>query len=96
MLNGNSWMMLGICVASGIILSTIIGAVYSVLKLPLIIISLGMVIVYESLSNMMFEGKGARAFSVKELSVFGGMPQIFIIFALVFSSFLGLHKIYSV
>lgn len=83
MVGGSAWMMLLICVVAGCVLSTIIGAIYVALRMPLVIISLGMVIIYEALSCMLFEGKGAKAFSQANLSILGGMPQIFIVFAIV-------------
>lgn len=89
---GNAWRMLIICVVSGCILSTVIGAIYVLLRLPLVIISLGMVIIYEALSCMLFEGKGAKAFSQANLSVMGGMPYIFIVFALVLIIFWGYSR----
>lgn len=63
----------------GVVLSIVTGMVYVRSRVPIIICTIGMTFLYESLTYIVFGGSGLRAFySNYSLAFFGRMPGIFI------------------
>ncbi len=79
-IGGNLSMMFGlgipgmiiICTLTGLIIGTLTGAVYTVLKVPSLIVSIGMMLVLESISAIIFNGQGANM--SKEFLAVGEFP----------------------
>ena len=68
-----------ICLIMGILLCAVTGLVYVVSKIPIIICTIGMTFLYESLTYITFGGNGVRGFfSNPKLSVFGQLPGVLI------------------
>ena len=75
-------------VAVGIILSCVTAFIYIVGKLPIIICTIGMTLLYESLTYLVFGGQGIRIFySQAHTSVFGRIPGVLIPTALAVAAF---------
>ena len=79
-IGGNFAMMFGlgiagmivICTFVGLLIGTITGAVYTVLRVPSLIVSIGMMLVLESISAIIFNGQGANM--SKEFLAVGEFP----------------------
>ncbi|MCV2231264.1 ABC transporter permease [Paracholeplasma manati] len=70
-------------VVIAVILSTVIGLVYVIGRVPIVITSIGMTLLYESITYLIFDGTGIFGFySQEKLSFFGRIPLIFIPVAL--------------
>lgn len=75
-------------VAVGIVLSCVTALVYIVGKLPIIICTIGVTLLYESLTYLVFGGQGIRIFySQAHTSVFGRIPGVLIPTALAVAAF---------
>lgn len=71
------WLALLSGLAAAVILSCITAVVYIVGRIPIIICTIGMTLLYESLTYLVFGGQGVRAFySTVNISVFGRLPGI--------------------
>ena len=65
--------MLTLCIVSGIVLGTLSGVVYVLVKLPPIIVSLGVALFYEGLAFTVTKGKGVSFVTNLELTSFPGV-----------------------
>jgi len=75
-------------VAVGIVLNCVTAFIYIVGKLPIIICTIGMTLLYESLTYLVFGGQGIRIFySQAHTSVFGRIPGVLIPTALAVATF---------
>ncbi len=75
-------------VAVGIVLSCVTAFIYIVGKLPIIICTIGMTLLYESLTYLVFGGQGIRIFySQAHTSVFGRIPGVLVPTALAVAAF---------
>lgn len=74
-------------VAASLVIATILalfeGVLYICFKVPTMIISLGIVMLYEALSGLVYEGSGVRLFMYENLAVFARQPYCYIIMAIV-------------
>jgi ribose/xylose/arabinose/galactoside ABC-type transport system permease subunit len=76
-LTGSPWIALLSAVVFAIVLSCLTALVYILGKLPIIICTIGMTLLYESLTYLVFGGQGIRVFySTASLSLFGRMPGV--------------------
>ena len=73
--------MLLMCIVMAVMLTSITGAAYIALRMPAIIISLGMVIVYEAITGIVFDGQGVTAL-VKDVRLLGYSPYCFVVVVL--------------
>lgn len=87
-----------LCVAFCVILAVIEGLLYLVLRVPNMIVSLGVVMIYEALTNLLFDGKGVNVFNntpeyTDELLKLYNAPWCYVLLVLVLivSSFLLYH-----
>ena len=68
------------CIITALICSTLTGTVFALLKIPSIIVSIGMLLIYETLSSTMFDAAGATIPpSMRNITVLAKTPQIFIV-----------------
>ncbi len=68
-----------VAIACGVVLSVITGLVYVYGRMPIIITTIGMTLLYESLTYLVFNGRGMIAFyQVAQTSVFGRVPLVFV------------------
>jgi len=79
-----------ICILVGVVLGTITGGIFRLLKIPSIIVTLGTAMIMENLTSLMYEGRGILI--PAEFIVLGKFPVNIIILALVMS--LGYYLLY--
>lgn len=85
---GNPWLALVVAVVLGIVLNCVTAFVYIVGKIPIIICTIGMTLLYESLTYLVFGGQGIRVFySQVHTSIFGRIPGVFLPTALAITVF---------
>ncbi len=86
---GSPWVTLVVAVFCGIILCAITAAVYMLGRLPVVIATIGMTLVYESLTYLVFGGGGISNFyQNNSLSIFGHLPGVLVPTALAMCIFL--------
>ncbi len=71
-----------LCLVFATILCTFTGIVYVYGRLPIIICTIGIALIYESLTYLVFDAKGLNIMSNTALTVFGRMPYILIVMIL--------------
>lgn len=87
-ISGNPWLALVVAIVLGIILNCFTAFVYIVGKIPIIICTIGMTLLYESLTYLVFGGQGIRIFySQGNTSIFGRIPSVFLPTALAIAAF---------
>ena len=69
-------------VAIGILLGVIVGAAYYFLQIPTLIVSIGLMLIMESLTRILYNGAGIRISN--DYMVLGKMPWNLILFVIVF------------
>ncbi len=85
---GSPWLALVVAVVLGVVLNCITAIVYIEGKIPIIICTIGMTLLYESLTYLVFGGKGVRTFySQQHTSIFGRIPGVFLPTALAVAAF---------
>ena len=84
---GNVFMFLVLCVAVGIVLSLITSIIYSFSRVPVIICTIAVTLVYEAITYLVFDAKGLNIISY-DISNFGKFPFIFIPLAIAMLIFL--------
>lgn len=77
-----------LCIVSCVVLAVIEGLLYLLLRVPTMITSLGVVMIYEALTNILFEGKGVNVFNntleyTNELTLLYQQPYCYIILIVV-------------
>ena len=66
-------------VAASVALSAFTAALYILGRVPIIITTIGATLLFESLTYLIFDGKGVRTFySTADLAIFGRLPGIFV------------------
>ncbi|MCC8106349.1 MAG: hypothetical protein LIO99_10180 [Clostridiales bacterium] len=81
MLNAGLFGLVICCCAVGLLCGAVVGLLYYILKIPTIIVSIGMLLIYESLGSIVFDGGGVMIPS--EWIVFGRFPCNFILLLVV-------------
>lgn len=86
--NLNVFGVLGVCIVVCVILALIEAAVYLLLRVPNMIVSLGVVMVYEALTGILFGGSGANIFNAPadyadNLLMLSRAPWCYILLAVV-------------
>lgn len=59
------------------------GVLYVSFKVPTMIISLGIVMLYEALSGLLYDGSGVRLFMYEDLAIFARQPYCYVLMAIV-------------
>lgn len=76
-------------IVCGVVLSCITGLVYVIGRMPIIIATIGMTLLYESLTYLVFDGRGIVSFyQIAHTSVFGRVPLVFVPTLLAIATFL--------
>lgn len=78
-----------ICIVLGAILSTCTGIIYIVGRLPIMICTIGVALLYESFTYLIFDSEGLNMMSNTKLTVFGRMPYILVVVVLALVIFIG-------
>ena len=68
------------------------GVIYLLFRVPNMIVSLGIVMLYEALSGLLYDGSGVRLFMYEELSILARQPYCYLIMAAVLAIFWVLMK----
>lgn len=71
------------CVVSSVILALVEAAAYILLRVPNMIVSLGMVMIYESLTSILFDGQGIKLNSHNNILAITQAPMCYIVLAIV-------------
>lgn len=79
-------------ISIAVLLSLFEGVIYIVFRVPTMIISLGIVMFYEALSGLLFDGAGLRLFMYPKLSILASWPYSYIVLIVVFVLFWALMK----
>lgn len=77
-----------ICILMGAILSTFTGVIYIVGRLPIMICTIGVALLYESFTYLVYDAEGLNMMSNTKLTVFGRMPYILIVLAIALIVFI--------
>lgn len=77
-----------LCILFGAVLSTVTGLIYIVGRLPIMICTIGVALLYESFTYLVFDAKGLNIMSNTSITVFGRMPYILIVLAVALAVFL--------
>ena len=86
---GSPWLMMLVAILCGIFLCALTAAIYMVGRLPIIIATIGVTLLYESLTYLVFGGSGVSAvYQNDALSIFGHLPGILLPTALAMGIFL--------
>ena len=86
---GSPWITMLVAVLCGIILCAITAAIYMLGRLPIVIATIGVTLLYESLTYLIFGGGGVPTFYQSDkLSIFGHLPGILLPTALAMGIFL--------
>ena len=86
---GSPWITLLVAVVTGILLCAFTAAVYMLGRLPIVIATIGVTLLYESLTYLIFGGGGISNFYQNDtLSIFGHLPGIILPTALAMGIFL--------
>lgn len=91
----NKWglgILLILCIAIAVALALFEGVVYVVSRVPNMIVSLGIVMLYESLTGMLFKGSGVRLYMYADLSKLARKPYCYIVLIIVMVLFNVLMK----
>ncbi|WP_238654140.1 ABC transporter permease [Paenibacillus piscarius] len=80
---GGPLLLLLLTVAVAVVLSLVEGALYLVVRVPTIIVSLGIVMVYEALSGVVFGGGGTQLYMHSGLTVFARAPWVYLVLAVI-------------
>jgi ribose transport system permease protein len=83
------WIYLLLCVLCGVVLCLITSLVYVFGRLPIIICSIGVALVYESITYLIFDARGVSMMSNTKLTIFGRMPYILVVLAVAAIVFIG-------
>lgn len=77
------FMLLAVTVAVAVLLSLVEGLLYLWIRVPTIIVSLGVVMMYEALSGVVYGGSGTQLYMHADLTVFARSPWIYILLAVI-------------
>lgn len=79
MISTNVFVMLLCCIASCIVLAVVEALLYLFLRVPNMICSLGVVMLYEALSQILFDGQGVKLNQYEEIIVITQAPWCYIV-----------------
>lgn len=86
---GSPWLTMLVAVLCGIVLCAFTAAVYMLGRLPIVIATIGVTLLYESLTYLIFGGGGVSTFYQNDtLSIFGHLPGVLLPTALAMGIFL--------
>ncbi len=86
---GSPWLTMLVAILVGIVLCAITAAVYMLGRLPIVIATIGVTLLYESLTYLIFGGGGVSNFYQNDtLAIFGHLPGVLLPTALAMGIFL--------
>lgn len=86
---GSPWLTMLVAVVCGIVLCAVTAAIYMLGRLPIVIATIGVTLLYESLTYLIFGGGGISNFYQNDtLSIFGHLPGVLLPTALAMGIFL--------
>ncbi len=88
LLGQNPIIFIVVSIVVGIVLSIITATVYIKGKLPIIICTIGMTLIYEAFTYLVFDADGLKILTVTSLTKFGRLPGIFVPFILAYAVFI--------
>ena len=89
LMTGSPWITMLVAVCCGIILCAVTAAIYMLGRLPVIIATIGVTLLYESLTYIIFGGGGISNFYQNDtLSIFGHLPGVLLPTAFAMAIFL--------
>lgn len=77
-----------LCIVIGAVLSTITGLIYIYGRLPIMICTIGVALLYESITYLVYDAEGLSMMSNTRLTIFGRMPYILIVLLIALVVFL--------
>lgn len=81
--NLNIAVMIGITVAAAVLLSVAEGIIYIFFRIPNMIVSLGVVMLYEALTGILFNGEGVQMFRYNKLTTLATAPSAYILLIVI-------------
>ncbi|MCM8709954.1 hypothetical protein M2651_02805 [Clostridium sp. SYSU_GA19001] len=88
-MNNNPWIYLVLCLVFGVGFCLITGIIYIFGRLPIIICTIGVALLYESFTYLIFNSQGLSIMSNASLTIFGKMPYILFVLILALVIFIG-------
>ena len=85
---GNSVMFMVLSVLFAVVFSVLTASVYIASKVPVIICTIGMTLLYEALTYVLFDAEGLSIISRVDMVLFGRVPYIFIPLVIVLALFI--------
>ena len=79
---------LGLCILFSMVLSVVTALIYIYGRVPIMICTIGVALLYESFTYLVYNAQGLNILSNTKLTVFGRMPGILIVLALALAVFL--------
>lgn len=76
-----------LCIVFGVLLCTFTSLVYIYGRLPIMICTIGVALLYESITYLVFDAQGLNMMSNTKLTVFGRMPYILIVLGIALCIF---------
>ena len=77
-----------LCILFAVILSFLTGLIYILGRLPIMICTIGVALLYESITYLVFDARGLTMMSNTKMTIFGRMPGILIVLAIALAVFL--------
>ena len=77
-----------LCIGLAAVLSLITGLIYIYGRLPIMICTIGVALLYESCTYLVFDAEGLNMMSMTTLTIFGRMPYILVVLAIATVVFL--------
>ncbi len=84
----NGWVYLIVCVLLAMLLCFITSIIYIVGRLPINICTIGVALLFESITYMVYDGEGANILSVEQITYWGKMPYILFLLAICTIAFI--------
>ena len=78
-----------LCIIFGVVLCTITSLVYIIGRLPIMICTIGVALLYESVTYLIYNAQGLNMLSNTKMTIFGRMPYILIVLAIALIVFVG-------
>ena len=89
LMTGSPWITMLVAVCCGVVLCAITAAIYMLGRLPIVIATIGVTLLYESLTYIIFGGGGISNFYQNDtLSIFGHLPGVLLPTAFAMAIFL--------
>ncbi|MEK5477946.1 hypothetical protein NYE70_13560 [Paenibacillus sp. FSL R5-0407] len=80
---GGPILLLMLTIVAAVVFSLLEGLLYLWIRVPTIIVSLGVVMMYEALSGIVFGGSGTQLFMYPDLTIFARTPWVYIVLAVI-------------